>query len=146
MCQKRAFCRFWGKRKKKKQIWPNCEPIEVCKHSVKTCSNKRSCQILQPGLLLDVPLPTGPQEGTLSLPSPRDSGEKAAVPPRVLPAEPSPGASHSPEPLTGGWVRPTSTSKGLARDARAALELPCALPGVMGLSGTGTGVCFYPHL
>ena len=98
-CQKCAFCYFW---KKKKPNWPNCEPIKVCKHTVKTCSDKHSCQVLEPGLLLDVLLPTGPQEGTLPLPSPRVLGEKVAAPsPRILPAEPSPGASHSPEPLAG---------------------------------------------
>lgn len=42
--------------------WPTCEPMKVCKHLVTTCSNKCSCQIPQPGLLLDVLLPTGPQE------------------------------------------------------------------------------------
>lgn len=111
-------------RKKKKPIWPNCEPIEVCKHSVKTCSNKCSCQILQPGLLLDVPLPTGPQDGTLSLPSPRDSGEKAAVPPRLLPAELSPGAS--PSLLLGAGYVPPAPAR--IRPVMQGLRWSCPVP------------------
>lgn len=127
--------------------WLNCEPIKVCKHSVKTCSNKHQCQIQQPGLLLDVLLPTGPQEGTLPLPSPWVSEEKAAAPStRVLAAEPSPGASRSPEPL-GGYV-PMAPGGPVPGEG---LHRSCLMPSHgprrdVGSSPLGIRVCFYPHL
>lgn len=136
---------FQGK-KKKQPNQPNLEPINVCKQSVKTCLNKCSCQTLQPGLLLDVLLPTTPQEGTLPLPSPRASGEKAAAPsPCVLPAGPSLGASHALNLLPGarGQVCPAGTREGPAPGARAALELPSTLPGA---APTDPGVTWdHPH-
>ena len=128
--QKCAFCYFW--KKKKRTNWPNCEPVKVCKHSVKTCSNiadkfcSQSCS-------WSSFFPPDPRSGHHPSQAPRLRGrrQQLLLPVSLQRSHPRVHPMALGLPLGArGRVCPTSTGEGpaLVQGLRLGCLMPCHRP------------------